>query len=82
MTGLEKMISQIEEESRAAAQEKTGDKPKAPEKQPTASTGGKQSLISVNLAKLDALNDIGIDLTTDQPYKQASDYARELIKQI
>lgn len=31
---------------------------------------------------LDALNDIGIDLTTDQPYKQAFDYARELIKQI
>ena len=49
-----------------AAQEKTGDKPKAPEKQPTASTGGKQSLISVNLQKLDQLHDIVGEIITTE----------------
>ena len=49
-----------------AAQEKTGEKPKAPEKQPTASTGGKQSLISVNLQKLDQLHDIVGEIITTE----------------
>lgn len=49
-----------------AAQEKTGDKPKAPEKQPAASTGGKQSLISVNLQKLDQLHDIVGEIITTE----------------
>ena len=49
-----------------AAQEKAGEKPKTPEKQPTTSTGGKQSLISVNLQKLDQLHDIVGEIITTE----------------